>query len=1051
LSFTPAEGDLASAEDKLIEEITRDKRYYFSTGGGVTLSGGEPFLQNKDALLRLLTRLKSVGIALTAETTLNAPWETVEACIPFIDLFFVDIKAADAVLHKKLTGKDNALIIENLQKLLASGAKIKLRSVVVPGLNDGAENLTALKDFALKFGFEEIELLKYHNMYEDKAKRLGLDVKPLGISPEKSAQALTDAIKLLNGGGFKAWNQELQAAPKPAEFTKRVLDIRDDIHAAKRSLSMEVANLKTKYYKKNKGWKKPTAIHRAERLKYVLENKTVKIYPQELLVGNFTEKRVAGQLWEEQYGVLYASFLPNINKQKPVAFQCSGKEMLDFYFKIMPHWIKHSILVKYHKSISDFILTIARTSDMRVGFNNNFAAIAHYIVNFDRLLSLGTSGMIAEIKKLKVEKPQNNQDEYDGMILCLEGLENFAARYGQLLVAEAEKELKPERRAELLSMAEICAHVPKNPARTFREALQSALFLQIGLCLEAYENAISYGRLDQVLYPYYKKDAEAGIITYDEAKELLALFVLKIDECIIVNDGNGLLSLSRNFETLSIDQSLTFGGLGLDGEDATNDVTYMLVDICELQPLAVNMTARIHKNSPEKYLRRLAEIYVNGCPMPELFSDELYVESLMRRYPDTGIENARNYSIVGCVEPVASNDHFGNTDSANMNLALPFLQALTGQEYELWNISKRQQYEKIYTRVHYHMHKTAKPEHKAAALERRARILDKREEKRGRYIYNAPKSMEELLDRFQKRLNKLAGDILADQQRIEKVLEKDFITPLASSLYPGCLETGKDVYEGGTKYNSSGIQAVGITDVADSLFALNEVVFKNKLFTVEEVLDALRANFTGELGERVYAAVNAVPKFGDDASAEASEWVTLTMEIYNKALASVTNTARGGNCRYTAGYYALNVSDLYGNATGALPSGRKKGVPFANSVTPHYGMQEADLLSALNSMSRVNFIDFAPNGTTATLTIDAALFPGADGVHNLASIFQTYLCESGGMQLQPNVVSRELLIDAYNNPEKHKYLMVRVAGYCAYFQELSDELKKIIINRTCYA
>jgi len=172
------------------------------------------------------------------------------------------------------------------------------------------------------------------------------------------------------------------------------------------------------------------------------------------------------------------------------------------------------------------------------------------------------------------------------------------------------------------------------------------------------------------------------------------------------------------------------------------------------------------------------------------------------------------------------------------------------------------------------------------------------------------------------------------------------------------------------------------------------------------------------------------------------------MRIYNNALDSVENCPRNGT--YSAGYYALNVSDRYGKKTQALPSGRLKGVPLANSVTPHYGMETSDLFSSLNSIAEVNFTDYAANGTTVTFTIDAALFQGKEGVRNLASIFKTFLTK-GGMQFQPNVINREILLDAYKNPEKHKYLMVRVAGYCAYFNELSDELKMIIINRTCYS
>ena len=1029
---------------ELMDIVTRDREYYVATTGGVTLSGGEPFLQEKDALLELLRALKDERIHVSAETSLHAPWDTIEAAAPYIDLFLVDFKAAGDALHQKLTGCSNARIRENFERLIETGANISLRMVAVPGHNDSEEAVAAMADAIKSHGFDRIEVLKYHSMYEDKANKLGLEIPMLGVSGGESQASLARVMEYFEQYGVEAHNAEADSGRYSPSFSERVLAVQRDIRESERALCVEVALLKTKYYKKFKGWKKPTAVHRGERLKYVLRNKTIKVYPHELLVGNFTSKRVAGQVWEEQYGILYISFLYQINRQKPVNFQCSFKERMQFYFKIFPHWIRHSLVMKAHPTLRSFISTFAKVVDLQAGFNNNFAAIAHYIVNFQRFLENGTSGLLAEIKEKQAQRPDCT--EYAGMIESLEALELFGERYAALLAAEAEKENDPARKQELLVMAETCARVPKYPARTYREALQSMMLLQIALCIEQYENAISYGRMDQILYPYYKRDVEAGILTYEEAKELLCLFVLKMDEAILVNDGQGPLKISMNFETLSTDQSLTFGGVDKDGNDAVNDITYMLIDACELQPLAINMTARVQENNPDRYLERLAEIYRNGCPMPELFADNIYFESLMRHYPGITIGDARNYSIVGCVEPNCTDDHFGNTDSANMNVVLPFLQALKGQTHDLWNYGLHEQLEKFYTKAVEYIHRNKK--HGPKAMARRERILKKRDTKRGYYNYKPAQSMEQLLGDFQARLNELALGILTDQQRIERTLQRHFLAPLCSTLYKGCVARGMDAYEGGTDYNTAGIQAVGVTDVADSLYAINEVVFKRGLYTMEEVVGAIDANFEGAAHQKVREALLAVPKFGEDGDNEAADWVSKVMEIYNKALEHCPYATRNG--QYTAGYYALNVNDRYGRKTQALPSGRLKGVPLANSITPHYGMEQADLLSALNSMAKVNFTDYAVNGATATLSIDAALFPGRDGIKNLAALFKTYLTK-GGIQLQPNIVSRELLLEAYEHPEKHPYLMVRVAGYCAYFQELSDELKQIIINRTCYA
>jgi len=1031
--------------DDIMDVVKRDREYYHSTSGGVTLSGGDPLLQNADSLVQLLQLLKDEDIHVSVETSMHVPWKTIEKVAPYVDLFLVDLKVTgNDDLHKKLTGQSSTLINDNIKKLIDLDVTIRFRMVMVPGYNDSERNICDAAEFLRSVNIPSIEILKYHNMYEDKAIRLDLQQESLHITRDESIESAKKAVDLFHSLGITAECLDLNYKRQQSRFSERVYRVQDAIRESGRSLCIESSKLKTRYYRKN-GFKKPTPIHRAERLAHVLQHKLVKVYPDELLVGNFTAKRVGGQVWEEHYGVLFISILHQINRQKPVSFKISLKDKLYFYFRIFPFWWKHGLLRKVNPTFNDLMMTVARSSEMNTGFNNNMAAIAHFIVNFDRLLELGTSGIINEIERAMETKPRNNRDFYQGAITALKGLEAFALRYAETLSDMAGRETDPGRKAELEQMAAICRHVPVHPARTFHEALQSITFLHVALCIESYENAVSFGRLDQLLYPYYKRDRDAGLITYEKARELLGLFVLKMDEAILVNDGDSYLNISKLFETLSTDQSLTIGGIDHEGNDATNDLTCMLLDACELQPLAINMTARIHPDSPAEYLNQIAEVYINGSPMPELFNDTIYIDSLQKHYPTT-LENARNYSIVGCVEPNASDDHFGNTDCANMNLALAFLQALKGDTRDLWNFGKKERREKLLTKFVDHNFR-GKNFLSRFIRTRYANYRQRLLRDNTMTEYYPPAGMEELVARFQERLNVLAASILADHQHIEGKLRENFTTPLASSLFSGCIESGKDVYEGGTTFNSSGIQAIGVTDVADSLHAIEEVVYQEKLYTLEDVIEAIDHNFEGEYFSKIRQALLSVPKFGDDSSDRATEWVTRVMCIYNNALESVPNPPRGGI--YTAGYYALNVSDIYGKKTPALPSGRSAGVPLANSVTPHYGMESGDLLSSLNAIAGVNFTDYAVNGTTVTFTIDSALFQGQEGVRNLASIISTFF-KKGGMQFQPNVINREILLEAYEDPQKHPYLLVRVAGYCAYFNELSDDLKKIIINRTCY-
>ena len=1039
-----AREDVAVSE--IMEVVLRDRDYYAATGGGVTFSGGEPLLQHPGSLLLLLEALQAENIHTAVETSLHVPTETIDKVAPQIDLFLVDLKiVGHDDLHRKFTGQDSELIHRNIKRLLELKARVKFRMVIVPGHNDDQAHIRAAAEFLRSLGYDTVELLKYHNMYEDKARRLGLTREPLNITAGQSLAAVEAAMAAFAGLGIEAECLELSPGPARAAFTARVYEIQNAIRASDHHLCLEVSRLKTRFYKKN-GFKKPAHIHRAERLAYVLNNKQINIYPRELLVGNFTSKRKGGQVWEEHYGILFASIIHQINRQKPVAFQCSFKDKLDFYFKIFPFWAKRSLLARVNRKFSDLMRMISRCSEMNTGFNNNMAAIAHFIVNFDRLLELGTDGIIREIETVRRQHPDQDQAFYQGAIIALKAVEDFAARYAGDLADRSRKETDPERKKELTEMAEICRYVPKNPARTFHEALQAMTFLQIALCLESYENAVSHGRLDQILYPYYLKDKTEGRITDEKARELLALYILKMDEAILVNDGDTYLRIGRLFETMSTDQTVTAGGLGRDGRDATNELTYMLLDICELQPYAVNMTARIHKDSPPAYLERLAEVYINGAPMPALYNDDLYVATLTKHY-DTAVEEARNYSIIGCVEPNASDNHFGNTDCANMNLALPFLQALKGEEKDLWNFGPVEQLDKLLAKfVEYTFRGNGRFSRFVSSAYADARFRRKR--KKALAGLNPPATMDELLARFQDRLNHLATSILTDHQAIEAVIRKHFPTPLTSAMFKSCIENGKDANDGGTTFNSSGIQGVGITDVADSIYAIDEVVFKKRMYTIGDVIQAIEYNFEGEKNQAVRAALLGVKKFGHDDSPEAVAWINRTLEIYVRALDQVPNCPRNGI--YTAGYYALNVNDVYGAKTPALPSGRKRGVSLANSLTPHYGMETTDLLSSLNAVAGVDFVKYAPNGTSTTFTIDAALFQGPAGVRNLAGIFSTYF-KKGGMQFQPNVLDRKILLEAYNNPEKHKYLLVRVAGYCAYFNDLSDELKQIIINRTCYS
>ena len=1056
--------DAGRSVSELMSVITRDRAYYLETHGGVTLSGGEPLAQDRAVLSNLLEALKGEGIHVAVETAGDVPWSAFEACLAQVDLFLFDVKVARAeALHEELTGRKLRRVLDNLHRLVATGADLRFRMCVVPGLNDSTSNIEDTAALLKSVGHSSIELMRYYNLHEKKAQRLDLPQEPLHIGDERSVPALEAAARTFTSLGIAVDYRSSEVARRRPTFTRRVEEIHRAIRDSGYSVCLESADLKTAFFKK-RGPTGPLAVQRANLLRYLLNHKKVIVYPHELLVGNYTSKRVGGSVWVDYFGAGMVVNLWNIDRQKPVGFKCSWSEKLRFYTRLAPFWAKRGLLAKVYPSPREFALFVARTIQKKSGFNNNFAGIAHYIVNCERLLRLGTTGIAREVEEKQKTDPDNGF--YDGVLIALSSLEEFAQRYAAHLRDLARGEADEPRRAELERMAEVCSRVPRNPARTFHEALQSILLLHIALCTESFENAISFGRLDQVLQPYYQSDVEAGTIDYESARELLACFILKIDEVIFLNDGDTAFELGKMFESLSPVETVTVGGVDRQGADGTNDVSYMILDICELKPIGVNMAARIHRNSPARYVERLAEVYLNGSPMPALFNDEVYVPALRNEY-GTSLENARNYSIVGCVEPVASDDHFANTDAANVNVVQPFLQALVGDTTPLFRYGDLDALDKrLVDALRSRLgggYAGRKLRAAGRAATRALSVLDRLPGNRHGFrggpggngasakhgpAATPPSTMDELLSRYQERLNELVRDVLADQQRVEAALAQNLTTPLASSLYRGCIESGKDVYEGGTTYNSSGIQAVGVTDVADSLLALDEVVFRKKRFSLEEVLAAMEANFEGERHQEILRTLLAVPKFGDDSSADSHHWVERVLQLYVNALHAAKHETRGG--KYVAGYYGLNTNMVYGRRTPALPSGRLSGVPLANSICPHFGMQMVDLTSALNAVARVDFARFAPNGTSVTSTIDSGLFPGEGGIRNLAGLIRGYF-NQGGMQFQPNLVDREILLDAYRNPGKHKDLVVRIAGYCAYFDDLSDELKKEIINRSYYS
>jgi formate C-acetyltransferase len=533
------------------------------------------------------------------------------------------------------------------------------------------------------------------------------------------------------------------------------------------------------------------------------------------------------------------------------------------------------------------------------------------------------------------------------------------------------------------------------PPETFHEALQALWLIHMAVNLEGLNSAISFGRIDQYLYPYYKADLEAGRITPEKTRELLLLFSAKaVEHVFLISERT-----SQYHGGYLVVQAAIVGGLDEAGNDATNELTYIFLDVMEQLGLRdPNYQARIHKDCPEPYMRRVADVARKGGGIPALFSDEASIAALTSHgYP---LSEARNYAIVGCVELALPGRSFFSTDAGLMNLPLCLELALN---------------------------------------------QGRRFGKKTRLGADTPDpstmtNMNQVLDAFRGQVEFMVKRMVADLKVMERGNRDYHPTPLSSMLVDGCIETGKDVTAGGALYNSSGVQGVGLADVADSLAALENVVFIQKKYLLSNVVEAVKNNFrdAGVLRSELLKA----PKFGNDKTLPDS-YANMAAHIFHDALSRHTNT-RGG--QYVPGFYSVTCHVAFGKRTPALPSGRLAGEPFAPSLGPSNGKDRLGPTALLNSVAHVDS-RLAMNGYALNLRFDPETLSGEKGVTVLSSLVKGFFSQ-GGMELQLNVMDAAKLEDARLNPGKYPGLVVRVAGYCAYFDDLPDDSKLEIISRT---
>lgn len=751
--------------------------------------------------------------------------------------------------------------------------------------------------------------------------------------------------------------------------------------------------------------REPAVIRQAKALQNVLNKLRVRIYPDELIVGNITSKPLgAGVYPETALGPRIEGELNRINQRSTNPFNISEEDKRELQEKIFPYWRGKTIIDLARKRWSKEVMDLF--DRLGVFILTEIAGIGHMLINHDRVLKLGLKEIVNQAGKLKQEilgeeqprseEKQNRLHFYEAVEIACQSVIDFAKRYSEEAKNLAEHEKNPVRRAELEEIARICTKVPENPAATLHECLQAMFFTHIACQMESYESAISLGRMDQYLYPYYKADLKSRRIDDEKAQELLECFFLKLSSVIPLFDTDASIA----FAGLTAFANVVIGGVDRSGNDATNDLSYVILNAAKnIKTPQPNFGIRIHESSPEKLLTEVSRAALEMETLPHVFNDRIVIKSLTNR--GIPLEDARNYGIIGCVEPAVPGKSFTSSDAALFNLGLCLELALNDGKGRVMvgQIGPQTGNPATFT------------------------------------------SMEDVMQTYRTQVKHLVKRMIEGLDILARVHAEAKPTVFASSLTDDCLARGKDLTQGGAVYNSTGPQGVGLATVADSLAAIDQLTFKEKRVSMDELVKALNRNFVGFEPVR-QTLVNYAPKYGADNDL-ADRYARQVGEIYCREVEKY-ETPRGG--QYSPGLYSVTMHITFGILTGALPNGRKATKPLSCGVTPEPGTATFGPTALLKSAAKLNY-GLVSNGAVLVLKFNPSTFRGDNGLENLKSLVKSYF-KLGGMHMQSNFVSREDLIAAQKHPEEHRDLVVRVAGYSALFTDLDRLVQDEIIART---
>ncbi len=828
--------------------------------------------------------------------------------------------------------------------------------------------------------------------------------------------------------------------PKNAALKQRLLE-------ADYWLCMERARHYTDVYRQTEG--EHPALRAAMGLERTLEQMTIRIEPEELLVGNRASRPVAPPFAPER-GDFNFVFAHLFEPLKAFGYRISDEHQRWLFDEILPYWrgktvrdLKTAALeahglssrlsltprelkrkwqmfgprvllrlfleedpersrVKTAAEVARFALRLpqwlsalkAASADNLKGRGRCTDVQAHFVLGHQNVLQLGFGGIAERARQRLASASAGERGFLEAVQRCCGAVRDFSHRFAALARQQAAS-VGPERRAELLAIAERCARVPWEPARDFHDAVQAMWFAQNAAIISyGAGSGITPGRVDQLLRPYFERGLDDGSLTREQALRLAEELIIKLNDNVIIWPNLGGVRLNPLGSDV---QNVTLGGVDERGEDATHALTDVFVEAIENTNLATTASFRISQKSPPGWVERVIRIHAK-TNSPALLCDETAIAALVRDgYP---LEAARQYCLVGCVEPSGNGDTFGATGGSKVYFPSALDLLLHRGHSAFFGTQDGPD--------------TGEPAGFA--------------------------TFESFLEAYFTQLEHLVGCVTQATGLRDRIWAERFPNPLISSTLDGCVERAADMTAGGARYNFGSVGGAGLGTVVDSLAAIRQHVYRDRVVTLAQLVRAIDRDFRGD--EELLARLKHGPRFGNDDD-EVDGLAATVVERFC-AMVSSRQTSFGGHYKASLISYGLNVFE--GALEPATPDGRRAGAPVSNSMSPSNGAEKKGPTAALNSLAKIDQTKIG-FGNSVNLKFPLGLLGSPKGTASVAGLVKTYF-KKGGFHVQLNAVDRETLLRAQQKPDDYADLIVRVSGYSAYFTRLGRQIQDDIIART---